>query len=88
MQEKEELVKSEEKSFIFSSLYKLLLIFIVVILAIFIGEILFGTRSVEVYYDLQKQEQILKDKIKKDKHENEVLQKKLFEYQLVAPDDE
>jgi len=88
MNEKEELVKREEKSFIFSSFYKLLLILFVILLGIFIGEILFGTRSVEVYMDLQKQEKVLQEKIKKEKKENERLQKKLFEYQLVVPDEE
>jgi len=87
MREKEELVKREEKSFIFSSFYKFLLIFLVIMLAIFIGEILFGTRSVEVYMDLEKQEKILQKNIEKEKKQNEKLQKKLFEYQLVVPDE-
>jgi len=86
MTEKEELVKEEQKSFIFSSFYKLLLISIVIAAAIFIGKILFGTRSVEVYMDLDKQESALKEKIKKQKLENAKLQKKLFEYQLLVPD--
>jgi len=88
MTEREELVKRGEKSFIFSSFYKLLLILFVIMTAIFVGEILFGTRSVEVFYDLQKQEKNLQNKIKKAKQENERLQKKLFEYQVAVPDEE
>ena len=84
MNEREELIR-EEKSFIFSSFYKLLIIFLVIVFAIFIGKILFGTRSLEVYLNLDKEEKILQEKIKKSKEENERLQKKLFEYQLLVP---
>jgi len=87
MTEKEELNQEEEISFIFSSFYKLLVITIVISLAIFIGKILFGTRSLEVLLDLQHQEEILKKKIKKEKNENAKLQKRLFEYQLSVPDE-
>jgi cell division protein FtsB len=87
MNEREELIK-EEKSFIFSSFYKLLIIFLVIVFAIFIGKILFGTRSLEVYLNLDKEERILQEKIKKIKDENEKLQKELFEYQLSVPDKE
>jgi len=87
MKEKDELVK-EERGFIFSSFYKLLLVVLVISAAIFIGKILFGTRSVEVYMDLDKQEKTLKEKIKLEKEENAKLQKKLFEYQLSVPDSE
>ena len=85
MNEREKLIK-EEKSFIFSSFYKFLVIFLVIVFAIFIGKILFGTRSLEVYLNLDKEEKILQEKIKKLKDENEKLQKKLFEYQLSVPD--
>jgi cell division protein FtsB len=87
MNEREELIK-EEKSFIFSSFYKLLVIFFVIVFAIFIGKILFGTRSLEVFFKLKKQEEILQKKIKRQKEENAQLQKKLFEYQLSVPDSE
>jgi cell division protein FtsB len=87
MNEREELIR-EEKSFIFSSFYKILLAVIVIMAAIFLGKILFGTRSLEVYFDLEEKEKILQKKIKKQKEENAKLQKKLFEYQLIVPDSE
>jgi cell division protein FtsL len=87
MNEKEELI-GEEKSFIFSSLCKILLVTLVIVFAIFLGKILFGTRSLEVFFKLKKQEESLRKKIKKQKEENARLQKKLFEYQLSVPDSE
>jgi hypothetical protein len=88
MNEKEELINNGERSFIFSSFYKLFIVLVVIFSAIFIGKILFGVRSLEVLFKLQDQEELLKNKIKIEKQENEKLQKKLFEYQLSVPDAE
>ncbi len=87
MDEREILANKEEKSFIFSSLYNIGLIIAVIMLAFFIGKIFFGTRSLEVLLNLQKQETKLKKTIKESENENAKLQKKLFEYQLTVPDD-
>ncbi len=77
----------EEKGFIFTLPYKLLAIILVMLFALYLGNILFGTRSVEQMLKLYKQEKNLKYEIKNAKKENEKLQKKLFEYEVLVPDE-
>ena len=85
MSEKEELLEgSEKKSFIFSSLYKVLILFGVIWFALYVGDILFGTRSIEALLKVQKEEKILEIEIAKQKRENARLQKELFENQVLA----
>jgi len=86
MDEKEILSQSEEKSFVFSSLSTVFIVLLVIALALFVGKIFFGTRSLEVLLKLNKQEEHLKSVIRKKENENADLQKKLFEYQLTVPD--
>jgi len=85
MTEKEELLEgSEKKSFIFSSLYKVLILFGVIWFALYVGDILFGTRSIEALLKVQKEEKTLEIEIAKQKRENARLQKELFENQVLA----
>ncbi len=81
----EELLEVKDKKFIFTLPYKLLVIVLVIYLAFYVGSILFGTRSIEEMIKLYKQEQRLKKEIKRSKKENEKLQKKLFEYEVLVP---
>ena len=81
----EELLEVKDKKFIFTLPYKLLVIILVIYLAFYVGSILFGTRSIEEMIKLYKQEQRLKKEIKRSKKENEKLQRKLFEYEVLVP---
>ncbi len=59
---------------------------VLVLLAIYIGILLFGTNSVEVLYKLNVQEKTLQRKIKFLKNENARLQKRYFELKELEPD--
>ncbi len=59
---------------------------VLVLLAIYIGLLLFGTNSVEVLYKLNVQEKTLQRKIKFLKNENARLQKRYFELKELEPD--
>ena len=84
----DEFMEVKDKKFIFTLPYKLLLIGFIIYFAFYLGSILFGTRSVEDMLKLYKQEENLKHEIIKSKKENERLQKKLFEYEVLVPEDE
>ncbi|NPA04148.1 MAG: hypothetical protein GXO61_04725 [Epsilonproteobacteria bacterium] len=63
-------------------------LFIIVLLAIYIGRILFGPNSVEVLYNLSVQEKTLKRKIEFYKRANARLQKEYFELKELEPQGE
>ncbi len=79
-------MESGEKKFIFTLPYKFLVVVLVIFLAFYAGSVLFGTRSVTELLKLSKQEKNLKLDIKKSKKENQKLQKELFEYEVLVPD--
>ena len=60
----------------------------VVMTALFIGEMLFGKNSLEVYLSLQKDEATLEKKIYQLKNHNAALQKKYFELVSIMPEKE
>jgi len=84
--EENELLQEGEKKFIFTLTYKLIIFFVVVCLAFYLGSILFGTRSIEEMLKVNKMENQLKQEIKNSKKENEKLQRKLFNYEVLVPD--
>ena len=71
-----------------SMLFPLFLALFVVLTAMFIGEMLFGKNSLEVYLALQKDKSLLEKKIYRLKSENAALQKKYFELKNVMPAEE
>ena len=84
--EKNELLQEGEKKFIFTLTYKLVIFFVVIFLAFYLGSILFGTRSIEEMLKVNEMETQLKKEIKNSKKENEKLQRKLFNYEVLVPD--
>ena len=85
IKEREELFEEgEKKKFIFSSFYKILILIAVIWFGLYVGDILFGARSIEALLKVQKQEKELKKEIKKLKQENSKLQKDLFRYKVLA----
>ncbi len=58
---------------------------VIVLLAIYVGNLLFGTNSVEVLYNLNVQEKSLRRKIEFYKKENARLQKEYFELKELEP---
>ena len=84
---KNEFMEDGERKFIFTLPYKLLAVVLVIAFAFYLGSVLFGTRSVTELLKLSKQEKSLKKEIIKSKKENEKLQKKLFEYEVLVPDE-
>ena len=68
-----------------SALRYLAFFVIIVLLAIYIGNLLFGTNSIEVLYNLNVQEKTLKRKIEFYKKENARLQKEYFELKELEP---
>ncbi len=62
------------------------LIVVVILLAIYIGNLLFGTNSLEVLYRLHIQEKNLRRSIKYLKRENAHLQKEYFELKEMEPE--
>ena len=61
------------------------LFLVIVLLAVYIGNLLFGVNSVEVLYNLGVQEKTLKRKIEFYKRENARLQKEYFELKELEP---
>jgi cell division protein FtsB len=59
----------------------------IVMIAMFIGDMLFGKNSLEVYLALEKQQAILGKKIYQIKNQNAMLQKKYFELKNVMPEE-
>jgi len=83
----EELIDSLSSRGWLATIGKYIFFFVVlVLLAVYIGLLLFGTNSVEVLYKLNVQEKTLQRKIKFLKHENARLQKKYFELKELEPD--
>ena len=64
----------------------LLLIFLVLIVATYIGILLFGDNSVQVLFGLEEYELYLEEEVVSLKQENSTLQKELFELQELDPD--
>ena len=87
MTEKDSLVASEESSFVFSSFHKVVAVLLVIVFAMVIGNILFGTRSLEVLMDLNKKEEKLKQQVHQEQVKNKKLHKKLLELDLMLPDE-
>jgi len=67
-------------------LWYLLLIFGVILLGIYLGDALFGNRSVEVLFDLQDQKKQLITDIKDLKEQNAMLQKQYLERLALEPE--
>ena len=85
MTEKEELLESKEgRGILFSSISKVFIFIAVIWFALYVGDILFGTRSIEALLKVREQEKILEKEIKKQKQENAELQKTLFRYQVLS----
>ncbi|WP_200762820.1 FtsB family cell division protein [Nitrosophilus alvini] len=57
----------------------------VVLLGLYIGTLLFGKNSVEVLFELQEQEKLLKKEVNRLKQENAKLQKEYFELKQLEP---
>ena len=88
----DEILKREfphEEDFADSSVWSyLLIILIVVLFAMFVGEMLFGHNSLEVLLHLKKDEKILQQKIVRLQKENAELQRRCFEYLNLQPEPE
>jgi len=63
-----------------------LLGFVVILLGIYVGNVLFGKSSLEVLWSLKTDKERLELRIDELKKENADLQKKLFELQQLDPD--
>ncbi len=80
MQDKEELLGGHKRGSFFGVLFRYALFGIVVLLlAIYVGLLLFGTNSVEVLYERKVQQRTLERNIEFLKKENARLQKEFFE---------
>ena len=80
MQDREELLGGGKKGSFWSFLLRYLFFAIVVVLlAIYVGLLLFGTNSVEVLYERKVQQRTLERNIEFLKKENARLQKEYFE---------
>ncbi len=71
-----------------SIMFPLFIALAVVMAALFVGEMLFGKNSLEVYLNLQKNEVSLEKKIYNLKNQNAALQKKYFELKNIMPSEE
>jgi len=71
-----------------SMLFPLFIALAVVMAALFVGEMLFGKNSLEVYLNLQKNEASLEKKIYDLKSQNAALQKEYFELKNIMPSEE
>ena len=68
-----------------SFLLPLFIALAVVMTALFVGEMLFGKNSLEVYLALEKDQKVLKKKIYHLKNQNATLQKEYFELKNIMP---
>ncbi len=59
---------------------------VIVAVGVYIGNILFGTDSVEVLIDLQNKKENLKREVQRLKEENAALQKEYFELKQLEPE--
>jgi len=84
IEDKEILIRQEDSSKE-SYLLPMFIALMVMMTALFIGELLFGKNSLEVYQNLKKDEKILSQKIIKIKDENANLQKQYFELKGLMP---
>ncbi|OHE18635.1 MAG: hypothetical protein A2525_08440 [Sulfurimonas sp. RIFOXYD12_FULL_36_11] len=73
-----------EKYFGLSLVKFLLLIFLVLGMGVYIGMILYGTNSLEVFLGLQDYEQYLQSEIYRLKNENAELQREYFELKEIS----
>jgi len=73
-----------EKYFGLSLIKFLLLIFLVLGMGVYIGIILYGTNSLEVFLGLQDYEQYLQSEIYRLKNENAELQREYFELKEIS----
>jgi hypothetical protein len=73
-----------EKYFGLSLIKFLLLIFLVLAMGVYIGMILYGTNSLEVFLGLQDYEQYLQSEIYRLKNENAELQREYFELKEIS----
>ncbi len=71
-----------------SFLLPLFIALAVVITALFVGEMLFGKNSLEVYLALEKNQATLEKKIYNLKNQNAALQKRYFELKNIMPSEE
>jgi len=60
------------------------LIFLIVLLGIYLGVLLYGTNSVEVLFGLQEYENYLQDEVSHLKKENAQLQRQYFELKEIS----
>lgn len=65
----------------------LILVLSIIMIAMFIGDMLFGKNSLEVYLALEKQQTTLGKKIYQIKNQNAMLQKKYFEFKNIMPEE-
>ena len=86
MKRQEELLDSLFPKDLYRTLLRYGVLFLVIVaLAVYIGNLLFGVNSVEVLYNLGVQEKTLKRKIEFYKRENARLQKEYFELKELEP---
>lgn len=63
----------------------LAIFFVVVLFAVYVGNILFGKNSLEVYLKLQNQKESLSTRVEELKESNALLQKEYFELKELEP---
>ncbi len=68
--------------------YPLLFLLIIVLLSLYVGTVLFGKNSLEVYRNLQKDQKILSYKIKQLSIHNAYLHKQCFDLKSLLPKEE
>ncbi len=68
--------------------YPLLFLLLVVLITLYVGSILFGKNSLEVYRNLQKDQKILSHKIKQLAIQNANLHKQCFDLKSLLPKEE
>jgi cell division protein FtsB len=77
--------KIDKKRFV-SYIKRASICFAVILFGIYIGNMLFGVSSLEVFWNLTNDKQRLERRIGELKNENANLQKRLFELQQLDPD--
>ncbi|MDR0761440.1 MAG: septum formation initiator [Campylobacteraceae bacterium] len=83
---KQNLLNKADHEKIFSYSRKIVVGFVVIILGIYFGNMLFGNSSLEVLLSLKTDKVRLEQRMKELKNENARLQKELFELQQLDPD--
>ncbi len=59
-------------------------VLIVLVFGVYLGSILYGTNSVEIFLGLEEYERYLQDEVVKLKHENAELQREYFELKEIS----